>query len=342
MGFERATNHVPRNYDNATLEGDMSPPQVAVAHYCEGAGHATRMLAVASHLEAAGYEVVLAGGGPGTKFIEANGYEEFEPTTVDFVEDYQRDGNLLDVLRYSGPAVAKRIAEYRRWLLDLDPDLLVADDLSAALSSALARQQYVYVSHDPAAFYSTVVERSAGWLRNLLARGTTAQFLLPKVWAGEPTIPGAAEIPPLAPETDRVKDDVDVLVVPSDFTVDPPELADELSSRGRSVTLVGGEEWSVERSLQPYIAGANLVVCSGYSTVMEAAVAGTPCIVVPETSEQRGVAAAITDQAGFYAATSVDAIGSLLDHIEPPESQSNGVGHVVDAVREIVPPGSTV
>lgn len=312
--------------------------RVAVAHYCEGAGHATRMMAVASHLEEAGYEVVLAGGGPGTQFIEANGYEEFEPTTVDFVGDFQRDGGVIDVLQHSAPAVVRRIREYRSWLLEEEPDLLVTDDLSAAVASALARQRYVYVSHDPREFYANPVERGAGWLRNLLARGTTDKFLLPKVWEGEPSIPGAVEIPPLAPQNGHVEESVDVLVVPSAFTVDPEELAEDLEERGRSVTLVGGDDWSVEQSLQPYIAGANLVVCSGYSTVMEAAVAGTPCVIVPETSEQRGVGDAITELTGFYAADSVAEVMSFLNRIESPERHENGTGQVVDAVRDIMPP----
>jgi len=50
-------------------------PHVAVAHYPEGAGHATRMLAVARSLEAHGASVALAGGGPGTKFVDLHGYD---------------------------------------------------------------------------------------------------------------------------------------------------------------------------------------------------------------------------------------------------------------------------
>ncbi len=337
-GHQTTTKRVHPEYDTPSDEGRVT---VAVAHYCEGAGHATRMLAVASQLEEAGYEVVLAGGGPGTKFIEVNGYDEFEPTTVDFVEDYQREGGLVDAIQHSGPAVVQRIAEYREWMVEQDPDLLVADDLSAAVAAALARQRYVYISHDPREFYATPVERTAGWVRNLLARGTTDRFLLPKVWSGEPTIPGAIEIPPIAPQTGRVEGSVDVLVVPSAFTVDPDRLVEEMEARGRSVTLVGGDEWSVEQSLQPYIAGANLVVCSGYSTVMESAVAGTPCVILPETSEQRGVGEAIADLTGFYTAESVSDVVSLLDRTETPESQQNGTWRVVDAVRDIVPAGQT-
>lgn len=316
------------------------PSKVAVAHYCEGAGHATRMLAVAEELEAAGYDTVIAGGGPGTKFVEANGYTEYDPHAVDFIGDLQ-GGGVLDVLGNSAPAVYERVRQYREWFDDEAPDLLVTDDISAAIAAALHGQQYVYVTHDPSAFYTTTIERVGAWVRNRIALRTAEQFLLPKVWSGDPTIPGADEIPPMAPTGGATVDDVDVLLVPSAFSVDADRLADALEERGRSVTLVGGDDWETKASLQPYIAGADLVICSGYSTVMEAAVAGTPCIVVPSTSEQRGVVDALADTTGFYAANSIEDIESLLDAVEAPESQENGAKRVASIAATYLPdPGS--
>jgi hypothetical protein len=301
------------------------------------------MLAVARGLEAAGCAVTLAGGGPGTKFVADNGYDEFEPTTVDFVGDYQRDRGLAAVLTGSVPALLTRVREYRAWLAAADPDLFVTDDVTAALAAALARRRYVYVSHDPHEFYDTPVERAGAWLRNLLPRVTATAYLLPKVWDGEPTVPGATAVPPLAPRADGVEDGVDVLVVPSAFSVAPERLTAAIEARGRTVTLVGGDDWETVPSLQPYVAGATLVVCSGYSTVMEAAVAGTPCVVVPSTSEQRGVAAAVADRPGFYRADTVTALGAVLDgRLEAPDPQPNGVESVVTTVRRLLAltPGS--
>jgi hypothetical protein len=311
-------------------------PKVAVAHYCEGAGHATRMLAVVEELEAAGYDVVIAGGGPGTKFVEANGYTEFEPLDLDFVGDYQ-GGGLLDVLRNSGPAVYERVKQYRGWFDDEAPALLVTDDISAAIAASLHGQRYVYVSHDPAAFYSTAVERAGAWVRNRIAGRGAEQFLHPKVWAGDPSIPGAEDVPPMAPVGDAPDADVDVLVVPSEFSVDPDRLADALEASGRDVTLVGGDDWELQESLQPFIAGADLVICSGYSTVMEAAVAGTPCIVLPATSEQRGVVDALADTPGFYAADSIAGVEALLDNVEAPEPRENGAKRVAEVAASYLP-----
>jgi hypothetical protein len=319
-----------------TPEPSGKPPKVAVAHYCEGAGHATRMLAVVEELEAAGYDTVIAGGGPGTKFVEANGYTEFEPRVVDFVGDFQ-DGSMLEVLRNSAPAVYERVQQYRDWFEAEVPALLVTDDISAAIAAALDGQTYVYISHDPSGFYTTFTERVGAWVRNRIARQGAEQFLLPKVWTGAPTIPGADEIPPLAPAEPGDDVDVDVLVVPSAFSVDPDDLAAALEARGRSVTLVGGDDWETQPSLQPYVAAANLVVCSGYSSVMECAVAGTPCVVFPETSEQRGVVDALATTEGFYAAETIADVEALLADLQAPEPRANGAKRVAEIAATYLP-----
>lgn len=310
--------------------------KIAIAHYCEGAGHATRMLAVAEGIAAAGYETVIAGGGPGKKFVEQNGREEYDPREVDFIGGYQ-GGNLLVVLKQCMPNVTERIREYVSWFRTEDPRLLVADDITAAVAAAITGTPYYYVTHDPADFYTSTVERAGAWARNRFALRTAEAFLLPKVWRGSPTIPGTVEIPPIAPESGGVDPSVDVLVVPSAFSVDPDRLSDALERRGRDVTLVGGDDWEVVESLQPYIAAADLVICSGYSTVMEAAVAGTPCILLPETSEQRGVARAIRSVRGFYTAGSVADVEGILDRIEAPDPRENGTSSVVRTVLEGLP-----
>lgn len=304
---------------------------IAIAHYCEGGGHATRMLAVAEGIADAGYETVLAGGGPGRAFVEENGYTEFAPRAVDFIRGYQR-GNLLVVLEQCFPNLIDRVREYVSWLEAHAPPLLVADDLSAAIAATLRSIPYYYVTHDPAGFYTNRVERTAAWLRNRFAARTAERFLLPKVWKGAPTIPSAVEIPPIAPEGDgEVEEPVGVLVVPSAFSVDREQLVGAIEETGRRVTAVGGEEWEVVPSLQPYIHAADAVICSGYSTVMEAAVAGTPCVVLPRTSEQRGVARAVGPLRGFYPAETVPEVVDQLERAEPPREYENGTDRVVEA-----------
>ena len=312
--------------------------EIAVAHHCEGAGHASRMLAVAEAVRRAGHAVTMAGGGPGTPFLEANGYDPYEPPTVDFVADYQRDGGLLAAARRSGPATVRRVAGYRRWLDREDPALVVTDGIGAAAAATVDGRPYVYVSHDPAALYAAPVERAGAWTRNRLTRATAERFFCPTVWPGEPTIPGTEVVPPIAPAREDGTDaDVDVLVVPSAYGVASGRLTDALEEHGRAVTVVGGEDWTVQPSLQPYVADAALVVCSGYSTVMEAAVAGTPCVVVPTTSEQRGVADAVARQEGFHVARSVEDVLAVHEAPGTPRQRENGADRVAEAVSRLVP-----
>jgi len=315
-------------------DGGETASTVAVGHYCEGAGHATRMLAVAERLADAGCEFEIAGGGPGERFVEANGYEEHPLPTVDFIGGYQGDGG--GVVLEGVPNLLARVRAYVRWLRDLEPDVFLTDDITGCFAASLARQPYVYVSHDPTAFYETVPERASAWIRNRVPGITAEAFLFPKVWEGPPDIEAAVPVGPIAPAApdDDALPEVDVLVVPSAFSVDESELADELAKLGRAATLVGGEDWELQPSLQPYVRAADLVVCSGYSTVMESAVAGTPCVVLPETSEQRGVAAALSRTPGFGVAQSIDDVLGHLGTLERPEARENGAATIADVVLD--------
>jgi hypothetical protein len=319
--------------------GGTSSDTIAVGHYCEGAGHATRMLAVAEALAERGYAFEIAGGGPGEPFVEANGYTEHPLPEVDFIGGYQSDDGTR-IVRDGVPAFLRRVRAYVAWLRDVDPVAFLTDDICGCFAASLTRQRYVYVSHDPTAFYETTPERAGARVRNWLPGVTAEAFCFPKVWEGEPTIDAATPTCPIAPADDTpVADlpDVDVLVVPSAFSVDERDLDDALAAAGRSATLVGGENWELQPSLQPYIRAADCVVCSGYSTVMEAAVAGTPCVIVPETSEQRGVAAALEGATGFATASAIEEVVALLGTLDAPEPRENGAGEIariVDATIE--------
>jgi len=313
---------------------------IAVGHYCEGAGHATRMLAVAEALADAGYEFEIAGGGPGEPFVEANGYTEHPLPTVDFIESYQGEETARGSARGVLDDVAdstRRIRAYVSWLRELDPIAFVTDDFSGCIAGALARQRLFYVSHDPVGFYETTPERASAQVRTRFPTFAAETFCFPTVWDGEPDIPGTTRVGPMAPVDDTPASelpDVDVLVVPSAFSVDEHELAAALAERGREATLVGGEDWTLQPSLQPYIRAADLVVCSGYSTVMEAAVAETPCVVLPATSEQRGVAAAIADVQGFAVAKSIEDVVDQLGTLDPPSGHENGALTIAEIVDD--------
>jgi hypothetical protein len=269
----------------------MPTPTVAVAHYPEGAGHATRMLAIANELRDRGASVALGGGGPGARFARLHGYDEFEPEPVDYIGDYQDGGSLVSVLGNSVPASVRRVRDYVWWIRRVRPDAVVTDDMFAAVAAGLARTPLYVVTHNAAFLYRDRVERlfTRLWTRYQVA--TARAFLYPAVWprvADEPG--GVVRIPPIAlsGDPDAGPTDPGVVVVPSHYSGDD-DLAASIAAVGRRVTVVGGENWEPVPALLPVLRRAEAVVCSGYSTIMEAAVAGTPCVVYPRTDEQRGI-----------------------------------------------------
>jgi len=312
---------------------------VAVVHYPEGAGHATRMLAVARELEARGATVELAGGGPGEQFVDMLGYGEYVPAVVDFIGDYQGDGSLLDVLTGSIPDAVRRVRDVARWLRRVDADCVVTDDMFASMAAVLARVPQFVCTHNTPGYYDDLVERAGAALLTRQQVAASRSFFYPAVWPelrGDPR--GVERVPPLALDVPLDGDvpDVDVLISPSTYSDDLDAVASRLRERGRDVTVVGGDGWTTVRSMLPVLREANAVVCPGYSTVMEAAVAGTPCVIYPFTSEQRGVARFVErgGAPGFAVAESPrEAVEAVEDPPDPPEF-ANGAPVVADRVAD--------
>ena len=311
------------------------PPTIAVAHYPEGAGHATRMLAIANALRDRSAEVLMAGGGAGTRFVSLNGYDEFEPTTVDYIDTYQ-GGSLGQVLTRSVPASARRVSDYVDWLEETDPDALVTDDMFAAMAASRTDVPLYVLKHDVPGLYRDPVERSGARFHTAFQSAVTREFFYPAVWPPADIDPdGATRIPPVSLEGDeRVRDAADVVLVPSHYS-EFDRLAARFERQGHDVLNVGGDDWEPVASLLPYIRGADVVVCSGYSTIMDAAVAGTPCVVLPETDEQDAVAEQL-DRAGVAGFTVADDPLDVLDAVEsPPEATPSENGADVVAERVV-------
>ncbi|MFB6138930.1 MAG: glycosyltransferase [Halosimplex sp.] len=308
-------------------------PTIAVAHYPEGAGHATRMLAVAEALECAGASVRVAGGGAGTQFVALNGYDEFEPAVVDYIDTYQ-DGSMRRVLAESVPATADRVTDYVEWLREGDFDALVTDDMFAAIAATRTDVPLYALKHDLPALYHDRVERAGARFHTEFQIEAAREFFYPAVWPPDGTgSAGTTRVPPIALDGDgRDRPAADVVVVPSHYS-ELGRIADNLDRQGYDVIDVGSDEWDPVPSLLPYIRDADVVVCSGYSTVMDAAVAGTPCVVHPATDEQDAVAERVraADVPGFAVAEDpldvFDAVSS------PPDAPSFDNGAAVVAER---------
>ena len=307
-------------------------PDVAVVHYPEGAGHATRMLAVADALETAGADVSFAGGGAGTEFVALNGYDAFEPTAVDYIDTYQ-GGSLRRVLTDSVPATTARVTELTGWLRDGNPDALVTDDMFAAMAAIRTGTPLYVVKHDMPSLYDSRVERAGASFHTDIQRAAAERFFYPAVWpASEADPDDVTRVPPIALTGGNAPDgSTEIFVVPSHYS-DLGRVADTLDALGYGVANVGGDDWEAVPSLLPHLRAADLVICSGYSTVMDAAVAGTPCIVSPATDEQRAVADRLADVDGFAVAdTRFDIVAAVTSPPDPP-SCANGADRIAAAV----------
>ncbi|WP_276258220.1 hypothetical protein [Haloglomus litoreum] len=311
-------------------------PTVAVAHYPEGAGHATRMLAIADALEARGAEVLMAGGGAGSQFVALNGYDAFEPTCVDFIDTVQ-EGTVRQVLTGSLPASAGRIADYIDWLRSTAPDALVTDDMFAAMAALRVDVPLYVLKHDMPGLYRNRLERAGAAFHTDLQVAAAREFFYPTVWPDAGLAPAdATRVPPVALEgSGREREAADVVVVPSHYS-ELGRIADALEREGHDVIDVGGDDWEPVPSLLPYLRDAEVVVCSGYSTVMDAAVAGTPCVVHPATDEQEAVADRLRGEAatGFAVAEGpLDVLEAVADPPAPP-AHENGAARVAATVLD--------
>ncbi|WP_254839710.1 glycosyltransferase [Natronomonas marina] len=317
---------------------------VAVTHYPEGAGHATRMMAVARGLQRRGAEVALAGGGPGRRLYEPNGYSAYEPPQVDYIGDYQDAGNpvsgLARVLTGSLPDSVGRVRGIASWLRGQDPDAVVTDDMFTVAAAAATDMPLYVLSHNAAALYRDPIIRASTMGINASQRLAAERFFYPSVWPpadGDP--PGVSRVPPVAlppPEgaPDGGPDDPGVVLVPSTYSTDFDALADRLRAAGHRVTLIGDHDWGPVPSLLPVLRRAEAVVCSGYSTVMEAAVAETPCVVYPATNEQDGIARRVAPADGFRTATDPAAVETALSEFTTAPEYANGIATIAERLLD--------
>jgi UDP:flavonoid glycosyltransferase YjiC (YdhE family) len=316
--------------------------RVGVVYYPEGQGHATRMLGVVQALERRGAEVHIAGGGPGTKFVELQGYDVYRATGVEFIRDYQYSAApVLNVLTGSLKGSCQRFRDLVRWVRRTDPEVLITDDMFAVAAATITRTPFYVVSHNASGLYDAVFDQAIWWGINRYQRVASREFLYPAVWPPVDDDPSRfRRIPPIAlvggVESGTTPDNLDVLVVPSAYSEGFGELSDHLRRAGYRVEHVGSDGWQTVPALLPWIRAADVVVCSGYSTVMEAAVAGTPCVIWPFTDEQEGVARRIelTGVRGFSVERSLT---HTIRGVESPPSapnHPNGIDRVAEIVLE--------
>ena len=305
------------------------PNEIGIIYYCEGAGHAMRTLAVAQQLEKRGLEVKMTGGGPGEKFLELNGRSDFSPTVIKPGTRMHSEG-LISALTHLPGNLVQRARDINSWLKENDPDIVLADGPLAAFVASLTRRRFYFLNHWDWKLPESRVEKLNTFFVNSILSFRAEKIFSPAIW--EDISDRAIRVGPLAPEGGEKNPELDILVVPTDLGDVTEKIVEELESEGYNTVKVGSEDWTHQPSLQPYLKEADYVVCSGYSTIMEASVAGTPVIIVPYTSEQRGIAKSLDGKQGFRKFS-----GDILQDLEqvgPVRQYENGAIHIAEEIAE--------
>ncbi|RXK49363.1 glycosyltransferase [Halorientalis pallida] len=311
--------------------------KVAIVYWCDGAGHAARAIPVAQELESRGVEVAVAGGGKGQKFVEMNGFEHPDLTTVTV-----EGSTPLSFLKHTAfdlvPSAARRMREVYRWLEDEDPDKLVTDDVFAGLAAAKQGIEFYRIDHlttdllDP-------LWRGPLMIYNEISLAFAEQIVVTSLWADDPDPEGITRVGPLAQEgdpTDEVEP-YDVLLNPGTHGENFDAIRRRLEADGLDVRSVGDDEWETKPAMTPYTAAADVVVCTGFSSIADTVVAGTPCVIYPFLPFQKAIAKRAEQKRidGIARATSVR---EAVDHVqqfrtsgERPDYE-NGAPAFVDVV----------
>ena len=309
--------------------------KVAIVYWCDGAGHAARSIPVAKEFEARGCEVAIGGGGQGEPFVDMNGFDQPDLTKVAV-----KGSTPLSFLRHTLfdliPSAGRRYRELDDWLAAEDPDVLVTDDIFAAIVAIRQGIPFYRIDDLTTELFGPVWGTPLS-IYNRLSLRFGEGIVVSSLWADQPDPPGITRVGPLAQEGDGEVAPYDVLLNPGTHGENFAAIREALEANGYDVRTVGDDEWETKPAMTPYTAAADVVVCTGYSSIADTVVAGTPCVIYPFLPFQKALAdrAEELDIKGVSKATSVT---EVLDQVEgycrseEAPDYDNGAPAFVDAV----------
>ncbi|MCX2819628.1 hypothetical protein EGH25_09735 [Haladaptatus sp. F3-133] len=287
--------------------------KAAIVYWCDGAGHAARSIPVAQELESRGVEVSVAGGGQGKPFVEMNGYEHPDLTTVAV-----KGSNPLSFLKHSlfdvVPSSVRRLRELNRWLKQEEPDVLVTDDIFACIAAVAQGVDFYRIDH----LTPGMLDLRWDVLLRLYDRTSLAfceKIVVTTLWKEEEAPDGFELVDPLAQEGDAEVEGYDVLLNPGTHGDDFEEIRERLEAKGLEVKLVGSDDWEIQPSMTPHTEAADCVVCTGYSSIADTVVAGTPCVVYPFLPFQKSLAEK-AERKGTDGVIKADTVDEVVEEVE--------------------------
>ncbi|AOV94701.1 hypothetical protein AQV86_02130 [Nanohaloarchaea archaeon SG9] len=314
--------------------------KVGIIYWCQGAGHAARSIPIAQELESRGHEVVMDGGGPGQRFAEMNGFghEDYHFSTIPVISKSPVSiikRGLLEVI----PSAVKRFKTSVSFLRNEDPDKVVTDDHTVILAATLLNYDLYTVNHLRPQFFSGA-EKLAAQLFDKFSLFRGEKIFFTTLWSNESGAKDVEHVNPLAQEGDGEVEPYDVLLIPGSFGESFGEVRELLEAEGLNVRTVGDDSWETKASMTPYTEAADCVVCTGFSSIADTVVAGTPCVVFPHLQMQELLTKQIDsrDIKGVSTAYSVDeAVEKSIEVCEGDSERpefDNGAPEVADVLLE--------
>ena len=289
--------------------------KVAIVYWCDGAGHAARSIPVAKEFRSRGIEVAIGGGGPGERFVELNGFDQPAFTSVT-VEGNTPKAFLEHTLFDLAPSSVRRLREVTGWLREADPDVVITDDIFAGLAAAHLDLDFYRIDHLTTDLFGPVWGTPLA-VYNQVSLQFAEGIIVTSLWPDDPAPEGTTRVGPLAQEGDpeEAVEPYNVLLNPGSHGENFATIRDRLNADGYDVRTVGDDDWETKPTMTPYTAAADVVVCTGFSSIADTVVAGTPCVIYPFLPFQQALAerAEAKHIAGISMATTVDRV---IDRVE--------------------------
>lgn len=312
--------------------------KVGFIYWCDGAGHAARCIPVLKELESRGKNVVVGGGGPGEIFVDMNGFDQ-----PDFTQVTVEGDGVLDFLHHTFldliPSALRRFMEVYGWLRREKPEKLVTDDLFAAISASIQGIEFYRIDHLTTDMFGPV------WgiplkIYNEVSLIFAEQILVTSLWKDDEDPKGITRVDPLAQEgeSDESIEEYDILINPGTHGKNFGEIKDRLRENDLNVREVGEDDWETKKSMTPYTEKADVVICTGFSSIADTVVAGTKCIIYPFLPFQKAIADEVDERKiqGIETARNPDqTVETALECVGEDEGDpeyENGAGEFVDEI----------
>jgi uncharacterized protein (TIGR00661 family) len=292
-----------------------------------GAGHVGRSLTIANYLRdiEPDSEIVFAGGKVGKGMVEENGFRFIELETPEYFEDNRPTSNVLRLARI----YLRNIKNYKKVIRDVNPDIVVVDTepVFVFISKSLGFRT-VFINHEIIPLWVNDIGPISRRIRDCIIKKTNRKsdaIVFPNIMGIEPDDGIKDKCKVVGPlgytkfEKVRLEGKNKVLIVPSATGSIPSELLRSIQDMGYDVYVRGkgkntGNIRYLEKTknLMSYMDACDVVICSGYSTIMEAVSLGKPVVIYPKTEEQR-IVGKLCEKSGvaLYAESPEEVVNAL-------------------------------